>query len=37
MYHQADKEQFTDILIEQLPEVGLGYAIMNRVKKSAEK
>ena len=36
LYHQADKQQFTDILIEGLPEVGLGYAIMNRVKKSAE-
>ncbi len=37
MYHQADKEWFSEILIEQLPEVGLWYAIMNRVKKSAEK
>ncbi|MEI6425843.1 MAG: L-threonylcarbamoyladenylate synthase [Candidatus Absconditabacteria bacterium] len=36
MYHQADNEHFSEIFIEQLPEVGLGYAIMNRVKKSAE-
>lgn len=36
MYHQADNNKFTHILIERLPEVGLGYAIMNRVKKSAE-
>lgn len=36
MYHQADNEHFSDIFIEQLPEVGLWYAIMNRIKKSAE-
>lgn len=36
MYHQADNEHFSEILIEQLPEIGLWYAIMNRVKKSAE-
>lgn len=37
MYHEADIQGFSQILIEALNETWLGYAIMNRVKKSAEK
>jgi hypothetical protein len=37
MYHEADVQGFSQILIEALDETGLGYAIMNRVNKSAEK
>lgn len=35
-YHQADKDHIIHLLVEPLAETGLGYAIMNRVKKSAE-
>ncbi len=35
IYHQCDKDKQDIILIEALPEKWLGYAIMNRVKKSA--
>jgi L-threonylcarbamoyladenylate synthase len=35
LYHKADKDGIRDLYIEQLPEEnGIGYAIMNRVKKS---
>ncbi|MDD3262296.1 MAG: L-threonylcarbamoyladenylate synthase [Candidatus Absconditabacteria bacterium] len=35
-YHQADKDHISDLFVEPLEEKGLGYAIMNRVKKSTE-
>ncbi|AHB40835.1 hypothetical protein P148_SR1C00001G0017 [candidate division SR1 bacterium RAAC1_SR1_1] len=35
-YHQADKDHIIHLLVEPLTETGLGYAIMNRVKKSCE-
>ncbi len=37
LYHQCDKDKQEIILIEALPEKWLGYAIMNRVKKSLTK
>lgn len=37
LYHQCDKDKQQLILIESLPEKWLGYAIMNRVKKSVTK
>ena len=36
-YHQCDKDKQDIILIEALPEKWLGYAIMNRIKKSLTK
>jgi len=36
-YHQCDKDKQDVILIEALPEKGIGYAIMNRIKKSLTK
>ncbi len=35
-YHQADKDHISHLFVEPLEEKGLGYAIMNRVKKSTE-
>lgn len=35
-YHKADQEHIEHLFVEPLPEQGLGYAIMNRVKKSTE-
>ncbi|MCF7835158.1 threonylcarbamoyl-AMP synthase [Candidatus Gracilibacteria bacterium] len=37
IYNLCDKLNINYILIEGLPEIGLGYSIMNRIKKSAEK
>lgn len=37
LYHQCDKDKQQTILIEKLPEKGIGYAIMNRVNKSLTK
>ncbi|MFZ2151313.1 MAG: L-threonylcarbamoyladenylate synthase [Candidatus Absconditicoccaceae bacterium] len=37
IYNICDKQDINYILIEHLQEIGLGYSIMNRVKKSAEK
>ncbi len=34
LYHQCDKDKQEIILIQALPEKGLGYTIMNRIKKS---
>ncbi|GHW02856.1 threonylcarbamoyl-AMP synthase [candidate division SR1 bacterium] len=36
MYHYFDKEGVDVLYVEELPEVGIGYSIMNRVKRSAE-
>lgn len=37
LYHQADKDDIRDLYVEHLPEEnGIGYAIMNRVRKSLE-
>lgn len=35
-YHQADKDNISQLFVEPLAEQWLGYAIMNRVKKSCE-
>lgn len=35
-YHQSDKEHISHLFVEPLEEKWLGYAIMNRVKKSTE-
>lgn len=35
-YHKADQDHIQHLFVEPLPEQWLGYAIMNRVKKSAE-
>ncbi len=35
-YHQSDKDNISHLFVEPLEEKGLGYAIMNRVKKSLE-
>jgi L-threonylcarbamoyladenylate synthase len=35
-YHKADQDQVVSLFVEPLPEQGLWYAIMNRVKKSCE-
>jgi len=37
LYHQCDKDKQDIILIQTLPEKGLGYTIMNRIKKSLTK
>lgn len=34
LYHQCDKLDIDHIYIQQLPEIGIGFSIMNRVKKS---
>lgn len=36
LYHFFDMEEVDILYVEQLPEVGIGYSIMNRVKRSAE-
>ena len=36
LYHQCDRDGMKHIYIEALPELWVGYAIMNRVKKSIE-
>jgi L-threonylcarbamoyladenylate synthase len=36
LYHFFDKEKVDILYVEQLPEIGIGYSIMNRVKRSAE-
>jgi hypothetical protein len=35
-YHYFDKEGVDILYVEKLPEIGIGYSIMNRVKRSAE-
>jgi L-threonylcarbamoyladenylate synthase len=35
-YHYFDKEGVDLLYVEKLPEKGIGYSIMNRVKRSAE-
>ena len=35
-YHSFEQENVDLLYVEQLPEVGIGYSIMNRVKRSAE-
>jgi L-threonylcarbamoyladenylate synthase len=35
IYHRCDKEWIKDIFIQSLPEDGIWYALMNRIKKSA--
>jgi L-threonylcarbamoyladenylate synthase len=35
-YHQADLDGYTDIYVEKLPETGVWYALMNRVRKSIQ-
>lgn len=34
IYHQCDNDWLEDVFIQSLPEEGIGYAIMNRIKKS---
>jgi hypothetical protein len=36
LYHYFDKEGVDILYVEKLPESWIGYAIMNRVKRSAE-
>ncbi len=36
LYHRFDQQEIEILYVEALPEVGVGYAIMNRVKRSAE-
>lgn len=36
LYHYCEKEGMKKVYIQKLPESGLGFAIMNRVKRSAE-
>jgi L-threonylcarbamoyladenylate synthase len=36
MYHYFDQQNVDILYVEKLPEVGIGYSIMNRVKRSAE-
>ena len=35
-YHSFEQDNINLLYVEQLPEVGIGYSIMNRVKRSAE-
>jgi hypothetical protein len=35
-YHYFDKAGVDLLYVENLPEIGIGYSIMNRVKRSAE-
>lgn len=37
LYHSCEKKGIKRVYIQKLPESGLGFAIMNRVKRSAEK
>ncbi len=37
LYHSCEKEGIKKVYIQKLPESGLGFAIMNRVKRSAER
>lgn len=37
LYHHCQQQGIKKLYIQQLPEQGLGFAIMNRVKRSAEK
>lgn len=37
IYHSCEKKAIRHVYIQKLPEDGLGFAIMNRVKRSAEK
>jgi hypothetical protein len=36
MYHRFDQQDVEILYVERLPEMGIGYSIMNRVKRSAE-
>jgi hypothetical protein len=35
IYHRCDQLELDHVFIQSLPDIGIGYSIMNRVKKSA--